>query len=336
MNEGMTRSEGLPLVSVIMAAYNREDYLPAAIESVMGQTYDNWELLCVDDGSADSTPDIIRDYEQRDRRVRGLLKARNEGAAATRNVGIERARGDFIAILDSDDVALADRLERSVHAFELHQAIDAVGSQAIHIDAEGSPREGGRWIKHVVEHTSIMVRAARMREVGGYDPFFRISEDSDLYYRLAACGCVMRVLRRPLVQARWHGKQLSASDRKLHRAYGVLAAQRAQALEDGIEFDLAENLDRLLRDSRVEAQTIYERAWDHLLVGNARQARTDFLGTLRLQPLRVSAVMWLLLSYAPRSPRDRMIQSWFGAKRSLARRMGTLPAIWQAHEPIDV
>ena len=103
-----------PLVSVIMPAYNAEKYIGEAIASVCAQTYENWELLILDDGSADRTAEIAQTYAQRDARIRVLRNPQNMGAAKTRNRGFDIAKGEWIALLDSDDVWHSDKLEKQL------------------------------------------------------------------------------------------------------------------------------------------------------------------------------------------------------------------------------
>jgi len=98
------------LVSIIMPAYNASRYLPDAIESVLAQTHENWELLIVDDCSKDSSVEVIRRYRERDSRVKLLLNKQNLGPALSRNYAIKNANGRYIAFLDSDDIWSSDKL----------------------------------------------------------------------------------------------------------------------------------------------------------------------------------------------------------------------------------
>jgi len=107
--EGMNSN---PLVSVILPVYNREKYLATAIESVLQQTYGNLELLIVDDGSKDRSPEIIKEYAARDRRVRFVLHEENRGVSAARNTALSMAQGEWIALIDSDDAWHPERLEK--------------------------------------------------------------------------------------------------------------------------------------------------------------------------------------------------------------------------------
>jgi glycosyltransferase involved in cell wall biosynthesis len=110
------QEHGMPLVSVVIPAYNRETYLAHAIDSVLAQTFTDFEVTVVDDGSKDRTPKIAQEYAQKDPRVRYIAQSQRQGAQAARNAGIRAARGQWIAFLDSDDQWLPDSLEVRLHA----------------------------------------------------------------------------------------------------------------------------------------------------------------------------------------------------------------------------
>lgn len=127
-----------PLVSVIMPSYNAEAFLDAAIASVVGQSVADWELIVIDDCSADGSFEIARQWQQRDRRIMAVRNDVNAGVARTRNWGIEMARGQYIAFLDSDDIWLPKKLERQLAAMEAAGAQIGYCSYAI-IDESGHP-----------------------------------------------------------------------------------------------------------------------------------------------------------------------------------------------------
>lgn len=103
-----------PLVSVIMPAYNAEKYIEEAVSSVLSQTYKNWELLILDDCSSDCTAEIAEYFASLDTRIRLLRNPQNMGVAKTRNRGFDIAKGEWIALLDSDDVWHSDKLEKQL------------------------------------------------------------------------------------------------------------------------------------------------------------------------------------------------------------------------------
>lgn len=129
MTESPATASSRPLVSVIIPFYNREEFLGEAVESVLAQTFDDWELILVDDGSDDGSARIAREYSERHpSRIRlvGHDEGANRGATASRRLGFERAAGEFVTFLDSDDVFFKDTLERELRAFRENPEADAV------------------------------------------------------------------------------------------------------------------------------------------------------------------------------------------------------------------
>ncbi|HFF5272228.1 TPA: glycosyltransferase family 2 protein, partial [Acinetobacter baumannii] len=102
------------LVSIITPSYNSAKYIGKTIDSVISQTYKKWELIIIDDCSTDSSVEIIKDYENKDNRIKLIQLKENSGAAVARNTGIQLARGRFIAFLDSDDSWLPEKLEKQL------------------------------------------------------------------------------------------------------------------------------------------------------------------------------------------------------------------------------
>ncbi|MBF0817554.1 glycosyltransferase [Microbacterium paludicola] len=182
------------LVSVVMPALNRADTIRAAVDSVLAQTHGNLELIVIDDGSTDATPDIVREYARRDDRVR-LVTGPHAGVGAARNLGIEHATGEFVAFLDSDNTWVPRFVELSLAG--LAAAPEAVASHAgarLHAgDGEVAYRGGPvQWddlqLGNSIDINIIVVRASALRAVGPFDPAIRRWVDYDLVLRLAAAG----------------------------------------------------------------------------------------------------------------------------------------------------
>lgn len=127
---------GAPLVSIIMPSYNCSPFLRTAIDSVLSQTYGNWELLIQDDASTDGSLAIIEEYAARDPRIKFERNDRNRGAALTRNRAIERSEGEYLAFLDSDDVWLPKKLETQLTFMQTHDC-DFSFTQYVHMDEKG-------------------------------------------------------------------------------------------------------------------------------------------------------------------------------------------------------
>ena len=124
-----------PLVSVIMPAYNGEKYIGEAIESILNQTYDNFELIIVEDKSTDKTLEVIKRYH--DSRIYLFLNSENRGISYSTNLGISKSRGKYIALLDDDDKATEHRLEWQAAFMEEHEEVDILGGRSAIINKDG-------------------------------------------------------------------------------------------------------------------------------------------------------------------------------------------------------
>ncbi len=129
-------SNNKALVSIVMPAYNCEKYVVEAINSILAQTYRNWELLVLDDGSKDNTLQIIEEFSQKDSRIKALPNGKNIGVSATRNRGIELASGEWIAFLDSDDMWKPEKLEKQFEIVE-KEAAEFLFTGSSYINEEG-------------------------------------------------------------------------------------------------------------------------------------------------------------------------------------------------------
>ena len=111
-------SKEKPTVSVIIPTYNRAKLLPRAIKSVLNQTFKDFEVIIVDDGSTDNTEEVINEFQKHNKRIKYIRHEKNKGAAAARNTGIKIAQGEYIAFQDSDDEWLPNKLEKQMEIFE--------------------------------------------------------------------------------------------------------------------------------------------------------------------------------------------------------------------------
>jgi hypothetical protein len=185
-----------PRVTVLLATYNDEPFLAAAIDSVLVQTFSDFELLIVIDASTDRSRDIVESY--RDPRVRLLVNETNVGLAASLNFGLAIIASDYVARLDGNDLCFPERLARQVAYLDARPEVAVVGSQATLIDVAGrrigemrrpATELGVRWhriFENPLIHSSVMFRRAIVWDAfGGYDGRFRFGEDFDLWPGLA-------------------------------------------------------------------------------------------------------------------------------------------------------
>lgn len=181
-----------PKVSVIMPVYNGEQYLNEAIESILNQSFRDYEFLIVDDCSTDSSFQIIASYK--DSRIRLLRNDKNMGLVASLNKGIKFAKGDYIARMDCDDVSLPDRLEKEVAILDMFSEVGVCSTWGKFIDKKGievgelRTRVGNRlyknfWKPSPIIHAACMIRSQIIKE-NRFDPMFEHAEDYELWLRL--------------------------------------------------------------------------------------------------------------------------------------------------------
>lgn len=195
----VTKSDKIPLVSVVMPARNGARYLTEAVDSILRQSMSDLELLIIDDGSTDDTPALLRKLASSDSRV-SIYHQAGDGLVAALNRGIAEARAPLIARMDCDDVAAIDRLERQLSAFESRPRLVAVGGQATQIDEAGGKLGclrypvGAQAIRRQLTlsspfcHPAVTFRKAAVLAVGGYRKAYRHAEDYDLWLRLFEVG----------------------------------------------------------------------------------------------------------------------------------------------------
>lgn len=228
----------MPQVSVLMPVRNGERFLDEAVASLLGQTFRDFELVVVDDGSTDATPALLAAWAEHDRRVRVLTRPPSDYAHALR-AAAEAAASPLLARLDADDVARPLRLQRQVERMRAEPALGLLGSDWGYIDDAGRSFRtvAGAILTHedlvrrLVDgnafcHSSVMMRAEAYFAVGGYRAFFTPAEDYDLWLRLSERW---RVANHPeqLVDYRVHRKQVTAQRTDLAGRAVVLARSAA-------------------------------------------------------------------------------------------------------------
>ncbi|MBO5705288.1 MAG: glycosyltransferase family 2 protein [Alphaproteobacteria bacterium] len=181
-----------PRVSVILPAYNAEMYLAEAIESILGQTYTDFELIILNDGSTDNTPEIIKHYADLDERIVFIDNNVNQGLIAVLNQGLDMARGEFVARMDSDDISLPTRFEKQVKYLDANPDVGVLGTL---IHGFGKFDLSGIQIpvvtaldmlkENYIAHPSVMMRKSILDKYNlRYDPKYNHCEDIELWTRM--------------------------------------------------------------------------------------------------------------------------------------------------------
>jgi glycosyltransferase involved in cell wall biosynthesis len=203
-----------PVVTLIVASHNGEKFLAETLESAFAQSFDPFEVVFVDDGSEDATPDIARSFPVR------YLRQENLGLAAARNTGLEHASGEFIAFLDDDDILPPTKLDVQVRYLREHPSIGCVlGRQEWIFEGVEPPaltrdpvfgEVGG------IQFVTAMIRRHVLEELGGFDPSFRYAEDRDLFIRLREHGVEIAVLPEVVLRKRLHGANMTMNAPATH------------------------------------------------------------------------------------------------------------------------
>ncbi len=204
----------MPKVSVIMGIYNCVDTLPIAVDSIINQTYTDWELIMCDDGSSDDTYKVAFEYTQKDNRIKLIKNEKNMRLAYSLNHCLEYAKGEYIARMDADDISLPERFEKQVAYLDAHPEMAVVSSAATIFDEKGDKLIRGLGNEYPLRkslllgspfmHVTIMMRKAAYDLLGGYrvSPETMRTEDADLWFRFRLEKLDGYVIQEPLVKVR--------------------------------------------------------------------------------------------------------------------------------------
>ena len=237
-----------PRVSVLMTIYNAVPYLSRSLDSLLRQSFGDWELIAVENGSRDDSAVVLASYD--DQRIRAFFLPANIGRTPALRCAFRQARGEYIAVLDADDVAQPERLRRQVEHLDGHPEVVLLGTWADYIDADN--RVIGAWTppteaaalltsmasENPIVHSSAMYRAAIAREVGSYPEDRPYSQDHGLWLKLLALGAPamltehlaqFRILPSSMTRSR---KQQVEVARDLLQAW-VEAGQRLKLGDEG-------------------------------------------------------------------------------------------------------
>ena len=229
------------MISVVMPVYNSEQFLAPAIQSILDQTYTTFEFIIVDDGSTDSTAEIIQKFAESDERIK-IINGNHEGVGKAMNLGIDHAIYPWVAVMHADDIAMPQRLERQIAAAQSDPEVVIWGTGGYHINADNDVlsyfqvgpqskkecrqlRADARMVQAI--HPTVMLNREVLIKAGGYDSTLHVAEDVELFDRMLCYGDLVTIPEN-LMRYRIHGASLSmAKNAKMHelRLY-VLARQK--------------------------------------------------------------------------------------------------------------
>jgi len=224
-----------PLVSVVMSVYNGGPWTKTAIESVIHQTYTNWEFVIIDDASSDETRSILAAYAT-DPKFKIITNSEQKGLTKNLNIGIKTSNGELIARMDADDICMPGRFAKQVKYLSDHKEVAVISGFVELIDENGNAkgpwqddREANSWMKikralpwkNCIAHPAVMLRK-NIFEKYRYNETQRSSQDWDLWLQLAANNVIIEKINEPLLLYRVHSRSITAGSlrrsayRKMH------------------------------------------------------------------------------------------------------------------------
>jgi glycosyltransferase involved in cell wall biosynthesis len=294
-----------PTISALMPVYNAARYLAEAIDSILAQTWTDFELIILNDGSTDGSGKILQRYAQQDDRIK--LSSRNPGGRTnrgipkTRNELLAQASGEFIAVVDADDVSLPDRFARQLAFLRLHPDILCVGSDLNWIDQQNRPLghckmpQSNREIQalllggiSMLHHPSALVRRSALLQVGGYDETMVASADLDLWLRLGEIGQLAN-LPETLLNHRLHSQSITHQQQTRQAADAHAACQRAWQRRGIVGQFIRQPADHLHQHD-----FLLRCGWTGFNSGRREVARHCGVRAIATQPFSVAA--WKLLA----------------------------------------
>jgi glycosyltransferase involved in cell wall biosynthesis len=318
-------SETLP-ISIVIPAFNCGSVLAETLESVRAQTFRDFEVVIVDDGSTDDTAQVVRRFCKMDSRF-SLIQQSNGGASVARNVGVQRARGEWIAFLDGDDVWLSEKLERQMELSRQDTRANLLFTNYYKWDgrrdlfttyAADKPLPEGDTLEQLIfkylYHTStVVVRRQTLLDAGPFDAGLKLSEDWDIWLRIAESGIWARGIREPLVRyRRWPGSN-SMRNRLKPIEYTV------RMLEKHICAARRPDLLPLYRHSLADVNSFYNAVCMRMAVENDPAALRDLVRHMWWWKRRLKWLGWYLCLKWP---------SWFGGRTIHRYILRKMKAIW--------
>lgn len=294
-----------PIISVLMPVYNAKRYLIAALESILNQTFQDFEFLIVDDGSTDGSLAILKQYAAVDHRIH-LVSRPNTGHVVALNEMLAKATGKYIARMDADDIALPERFAKQVAFLEQRPEVVCVGGgyQIIdecdrlllyHLNMPEQDEENQRF--SLMGHTTIchpcaMFRRDVLQQVGYYNPDLIPAEDLDLWLRLGEVGKLAN-LNEPILKYRFHSHSISGQQQDLQRQKAREACERAWQRR-GIEGTFtASQYWRPTEELTSRHQFMLQYGW---WAFNSRQRWTAMIYAMRaIKAVPLSVAGWKLL-----------------------------------------
>jgi glycosyltransferase involved in cell wall biosynthesis len=301
-----------PKITVLLPAYNAEKYIGKAIDSVLEQSFTDFELLIINDGSVDSTESIIRSYP--DERIR-LINQTNQGIAAALNMGLLNANASLIARFDADDICLPDRLKIQYEFLQTHPDHVIVGTDADYIDMNDEYVFKCRLPAHSHEeisalapakcpfiHSAVLFKKEIIMQAGGYNANAYAFEDQLLWSKVIKLGKACN-LAQPLIQVRLNPESLSIDEKWRTKRFREIKS--VAILNGNVSVEQGKELLGIIRqqnNAKIKEGSYYSLLAKKYLWNNhqPRKARINLYKAIRIHPARLDNYAIMALSFFPK------------------------------------
>lgn len=284
-----------PTVSVIIPTYNRAHLVGRAIQSVLNQTYQDFEIIVIDDGSTDNTEDIIREFQKTDKRIKYIKHEKNKGGSAARNTGIKAARGEYIAFQDSDDEWLPEKLEKQMRVFEnAHPEVGVVYTGFLRIENDKENYIPSSWVikkegnihnellkGNFVTTQSIVARKECFEKAGIFDESLPRLQDWELVIRLSKCYN-FKCIDEPLLTSPFTPDSISANNDALIKAAELILAKHFK------DFD---------KHKKILSKHYFSIGLNLCLNDNFEIGRSYLMKAINIHPYNIKYLSLILVSF---------------------------------------
>jgi glycosyltransferase involved in cell wall biosynthesis len=282
----------VPKVSVVIPTHNRASFLQAAIQSVLNQTFQDFEIIVVDDASEDQTGEVVQSFT--DPRLRYMRHETSRGQGATRNAGLHQASGEYVALLDDDDEWMLQKLEKQVALLDgspskvgmVYAGVCRVEVSSKRVLNRVIPEKRGSIFRDLCEKnwiggcSSVVLRRSCLEKIGWFEEGLAAQADYDLWIRISK-EFDIECIREPLVYYGVHGNRISTN---------------YESLIQGMEAQFGKYGSLFARDNRNYSRRYFVLGIYYCLDGNAKKGRDALLKAIRLYPFQVRPYYYLCLS----------------------------------------
>jgi len=282
-------------VSIIIPTYNRTDLLPRAISSVLNQTFQEFELIVVDDGSADSTKQVVEEFQKKDKRIKYIWQENSGGPAKPRNTGIKNSQGEYIALLDHDDEWLPEKLEKQLEIFEKNRQnnLGFVGCNALIVKEDKIQEYKTPKYKNILPKilernfiwscSSVIIKKLVLDKVGFFDENLKIGDDWDMWIRIIINGYSFDFVDEPLFKYYIHSGNISAlkNIKKIAVDYNFLLEKYKKYYE---------------QNPKIYSNRLRYTGASYILAKDLKKGREYFKKSIKINPLNFKSYSRFLFS----------------------------------------